>query len=54
MCGVSTTWSIASSGWPVGQLLALEVVEAGAGEVARPSASTSASVSCRPARAELR
>ena len=35
MWGVSTTLSIVSSGWPVGQLLAVEVVEPGAAEVAR-------------------
>ena len=33
MCGVSTTWSISSSGWPGGQLLAVEVVEPGPGQV---------------------
>ena len=35
MCGVSTTLFIAHSGWSVGEVLALEVVEAGAAEVAR-------------------
>ena len=35
-----------ASGWSVGEVLALEVVEAGAAEVADRSAATSASVSC--------